>query len=68
MRMGRSRAAYADERYERDQEPNVSIVPAGTGISICIISQHFVLGYFRWVPTGRAKATKIAQFIALRYR
>src|SRR5258708_9061688 len=30
----------------------VSIVPAGTGISFCIISQHFVLGYFRQVPSG----------------
>jgi len=30
----------------RGQEPNVSIVPSGTDISFCIISQHFVLGYF----------------------
>ena len=32
--------------YTRDQELNVSIVPDGTDISSCIISQHFVLGYF----------------------
>jgi hypothetical protein len=30
----------------RDQEPNVSIVPRGTDTSFCVISQHFVLGYF----------------------
>ena len=36
----------------RDEELNISIVPAGTGISFCIISQHFVLGYFRQVPPG----------------
>ncbi len=52
-RMGRSRSApYAGERRERDQEPNVSIVAARTDISFCIISQHFVLGYFHQVPPG----------------
>ena len=30
----------------RDQKPNVSIVPYGTDVSFCIISQHYVLGYF----------------------
>jgi hypothetical protein len=30
----------------REKEPNVSIVPAGTDISLCIISQHFVLGFY----------------------
>jgi len=30
----------------RDQEPNVSIVPRGTDASFCIISQHFVLGFY----------------------
>jgi hypothetical protein len=47
------RPAYAREAvYVRDKEPNVSIVPPGTDISFCIISQHFVLGYFRRVPPG----------------
>ena len=32
--------------HARDQERNVSIVPSGTDISSCIISQHFELGYF----------------------
>ena len=35
--------------YVRDEEPNVSIVPAGTDISFWIISQHFVLDYFHCV-------------------
>ena len=26
--------------------------PSGTDVSFCIISQHFVLGYFRQVPAG----------------
>jgi len=53
--MGRSRSAPSfGERRERDQEPNVSIVPTGTDISFCIISQHFVLGYFHWVPSSFA--------------
>jgi hypothetical protein len=30
----------------RDQTPSDSIVPTGTDLSFCIISQHFVLGYF----------------------
>jgi hypothetical protein len=30
----------------RDQTPSDSIVPTGTDVSFCIISQHFVLGYF----------------------
>jgi hypothetical protein len=34
--------------HARDQEPNASIVPGGTDISLCNISQHFVLGYFHW--------------------
>jgi hypothetical protein len=37
----------------RDQTPNVSIVPNGTDLSFCIISQHFVLGYFHHIPPGR---------------
>src|ERR1700732_2576231 len=28
----------------RDQKPSVSIVPDGTAVSFCFISQHFVLG------------------------
>ena len=32
---------------------DVSIVPCGTDFSFCINSQHFVLGYFDRVPTGR---------------
>jgi hypothetical protein len=32
-----------------------SIVPGGTEVSFCFISQHFVLGYFPWVPTGRTR-------------
>jgi hypothetical protein len=39
--------------HSRNQKLNVSIVPSGTDISFCIISQHFVLGYFHWVPPGR---------------
>ena len=41
------------ERHNKDQEPNVSIVPAaaGTDISFGINSQHFVLGYFHRVPS-----------------
>jgi hypothetical protein len=34
------------------EEPNISIVPAGTDISFGINSQHFVLGYFHRVPPG----------------
>jgi hypothetical protein len=33
------------ERRAR-QKPNVSIVPYGTDVSFCIISHHFVVGYF----------------------
>jgi hypothetical protein len=29
-----------------DQKPKISIVPDGTDVSFCVISQHFVLGYF----------------------
>jgi hypothetical protein len=43
--------AIAEPR-ERDPKPSVSIVPGGTEIPFCIISQHFVLGYFREVPAG----------------
>ena len=39
--------------HTRDREMNVSIGPDGTDISSCIISQHFVLGYFHWVLPGR---------------
>jgi hypothetical protein len=35
---------------------NDSIVPAGTDISFCVLSQHFVLGYFHKVPTGHTEA------------
>jgi hypothetical protein len=42
-----STAAYAGEAaYERTRSQKTSIVPAGTDVSFCIISQHFVLGYF----------------------
>jgi hypothetical protein len=54
--MGRSRAAYGGERHERDQEPNFSIVPAGTEMSFCNISHHFVLGYFHRVPPGQSSS------------
>jgi hypothetical protein len=30
----------------QEQTPRDSIVPNGTDLSFCIISQHFVLGYF----------------------
>jgi hypothetical protein len=36
----------------RDPKPTVSIVPEGTDLFFCFISQHFVLGYFRRVPAG----------------
>jgi hypothetical protein len=46
-RTGRSMAPYAREAaYERTRNQNASIVPDGTDVSFCMISQHFVLGYF----------------------
>ncbi len=46
-RTGRSRVPYVGEAaYERTWSQNTSIVPGGTDASFCIISQHFVLGYF----------------------
>ena len=36
----------------RDQTPSDSIVPTGTDLSFCIISQHFVLGF---IPSLRDK-------------
>ena len=45
MRMGRS--TNADKLSGvRDQMPSDSIVPTGTDLSFCIISQHFVLGFY----------------------
>jgi hypothetical protein len=29
------------------KRPIISIVPGGTDVCLCVISQHFVLGYFR---------------------
>ena len=53
-RTGRSTATYAAEAvYERTRSQNTSIVPAGTDVLFCVISQHFVLGYFHRVPPGR---------------
>jgi hypothetical protein len=44
---GTIEAPYAGEAaYERTRNQNTSIVPGGTDASFCIISQHFVLGYF----------------------
>jgi hypothetical protein len=37
------RARPKAERFDR---------PDGTDVYFCIISQHFVLGYFREVPVG----------------
>ncbi len=31
---------------------HLSIVPSGTDSSLKMLTQHFVLGYFRQVPTG----------------
>jgi hypothetical protein len=33
-------------RRMRDSKLNVSIVPRGTDMSLCFISQHFVLGFY----------------------
>ncbi len=45
--MGRSTAAYAGEGIRDVQEPKHFYRPSGgTDVSFCIISQHFVLGYF----------------------
>jgi hypothetical protein len=41
--------------YVRDEEPNVSIVHDETDIPFCIISQHFVRGYFHCVPRNRPR-------------
>jgi len=41
--------------YTGDQEPDVSIVPAGMDILVRIISRHFVPGYFHSVPAGPAR-------------
>jgi hypothetical protein len=40
---------------------NDSIVPAGTDISFCVLSQHFVLGYFHKIPTGHTEARQAPQ-------
>jgi len=46
-RMGRSTKCWQSPRRIRDQKQSVSIVPyAGTEVSLRLISQHFVLGYF----------------------
>jgi len=45
-RMGRSTKCWQSLSRIRDQKPSVSIVPVGTDVSLCVISQHFVLGYF----------------------
>jgi hypothetical protein len=34
-----------------------SIVPYGTDSTLKTLTQHFVLGYFRQVPTGRPRTT-----------
>jgi hypothetical protein len=34
-----------------------SIVPSGTDSSLKTLTQHFVLGYFRQVPTGQPRTT-----------
>jgi hypothetical protein len=53
-RTGRSKVAFAGEAaYERTRSQDTSFVPDGTDVSFCVISQHFVLGYFLSVPPGR---------------
>jgi hypothetical protein len=37
-----------------------SIVPSGTDRSLKTLTQHFVLGYFRWVPAGLIFSNSIA--------
>jgi hypothetical protein len=37
---------------------HLSIVPSGTDSSFKTLTQHFVLGYFRQVPTGPIFPTK----------
>jgi hypothetical protein len=50
--------------------PNIPFVPGGTLVSFfCIISQHFVLGYFHLVPPGRILSADIRQsYVEARWR
>src|SRR5260370_21746538 len=55
MTAGRRRNGTIDQCWQllsrvQDQKPSISIVPHGTDIAFCFISQHFVLGYFHWIP------------------
>ena len=57
-RMGRSTAAYTLEAERERSEAERFYRPwprklAGRTSLFCVISQHFVLGYFNWVPPGR---------------
>jgi hypothetical protein len=58
-RTGRSTAAYAGKAAcERPGAARLLSSRAGR-TSLCIVSQHFVLGYFHRVPLGRLLAAYI---------
>jgi hypothetical protein len=46
----------------------ISIVPGGTEVSFRFISQHFVLGYFPWVPYGTDSAQMRRSYVEAHWR
>ena len=53
VRPGRDdRWVLALTEVHANQRPSGSIVPGGTDVSFCTVSQHFVLGYFHCLPPG----------------